>query len=387
MTDANRSLREAASRSDATDVRAVERLRRQFDADLVPIALELADARTRARVKMPTIADDLIADVEGVQMASSTAVAAWKARRVDDVHAGRRLLDLCCGIGGDAIELARLGAPVTAVDLDDTRAWMCEQNAAVESQCADVTDDNLVSPDDLVHIDPSRRTEGKGRRRGLDEMTPPADDVARLIKRSAGAVVKLAPGVDPSELGLGDVEFVSEHGRLTQALLWTGDLARGETARATALPVGATVTGEPNTLEVDDRASEWIFTVDPALERARLTGVVAHAHGLVGLAHPGTGLLTSESRVDDPWLSPFPLIERLPWSERRVKSALRSLDAGEVVVKTRGQVVNPDKLQSTLRGKGSTTFSVFVLRLGERVEALICAGKPGDASSVHPDGR
>ena len=89
------------------------------------------------------------------------------------------------------------------------------------------------------------------------------------------------------------------------------------------------------------------------------------------MLHPRVGLLTSDARIESPWLTGFEVIESMPWNESRVKAALDALGAGIVEVKTRGKVVNPDVVQMALRGVGDRTLTVFVLRFEKTVRAII----------------
>jgi hypothetical protein len=113
-----------------------------------------------------------------------------------------------------------------------------------------------------------------------------------------------------------------------------------------------------------------VFSVDASVERAGLMGLLARELGLVAL-HPSLGLLTGNELVESPFLTPFRLIERMGWREKKVREWLRANDAGIVEVKTRGRAVDPDKVQAALRGDGATPYTLFVLRFDRRVEALI----------------
>ena len=348
------------------DVRGVERLRRAHAPELVPVALDLAAATRKARVKLPTLAERLIADVAGVEMASSENAAGWKARRFTRV----RLFDLCCGIGGDAFEPVRGGADVVAVDIDPVRAWMAGRNAGCEAKVSDVT--GIDTTGATVHIDPARReAAGSGRRRiRLEEMRPPIDVVNGLIARADGAAVKLAPGVNPDQLPTGELEYISEHGRMTQAVLWTGGLRELDGVRATMLPEGETFVGGAESAGVVDQIVDGVIgTVDPAIERAGLIGHLAAMLGGSVLGDPGSGLVTGCAPAR--WVRRYGVLARMPWRERRVKPELESHGAGLVRVKTRGNAVDPDVVQKRLRGSGDRELAVFIQRIGGGVEAVI----------------
>ena len=87
--------------------------------------------------------------------------------------------------------------------------------------------------------------------------------------------------------------------------------------------------------------------------------------------HPKLGLLSADEPIDSPWLTAFELQAHMPWREKRVRQWLRAHDAGLVEVKTRGRAVDPDPLQKRLRGRGNTSFTVFVLRWDRQRIAMI----------------
>ncbi len=420
-------IREAAE-VDATDVAAVGRLRRGYDAERVTVALELAAARRAAAVKFPGEAERIVADREGVEQATSLTVARHKARRWRDAGV-TRVVDLCCGIGGDAMGLMREGLAVVAADRDPVRAWMAGRNAGCAAVLAEVGEAGSgAGPFDAsvaVHLDPTRRT-GAGRVYRLAEHDPAPAVVRSLLARHADTAVKLSPAVDLDELereygggadaegaadvdpsvkslaaqptdlhprlpgtglhprlpgtdgGRVEVEFISEAGRLVQAVRWSGRPARA--SRGATLLRGDEVHelyGEPGVVGRPGGPGEpggpcvveprrYLFTVDPAVERAGLM----HRLGLP-VIHPKLGLFTADAPVDNPWLTGFELLGRMPYRLKRVKAWLREHDGGIVEVKTRGRAVDPDAVQRDLRGTGATTYTVFALRFDRQVVALV----------------
>ncbi|MBX3358298.1 MAG: hypothetical protein KF745_07705 [Phycisphaeraceae bacterium] len=370
MGDGARRLRDLAEAHPHADPAGVARLRREFDADLVRCALELAEARRRAASKFGDRARKLVADRPGVEMASSRLAAGHKAARFAALSPRASLADLCCGIGGDAMSLADAGLDVLGVDIDPARAWMAGVNAPCRSVAADVT--SAAWTTDFFHIDPARRTaDGSRRLWRLEDLQPSLDAIIRLTESHRAGAVKLGPGVDASALPPGEVEFISEHGRLTQAVLWTGDLAI-EHRRATLLPDGATLTGAPG-IPPDvslDHAVRYVHSIDPAPERADLLHRLCEQVGAPVL-HPKVGLIAADSAISSPWLTPFEVLARMPWIERRLTAWFREHDAGIVEVKTRAGVVNPDVLQPRLSGSGAAPFTLFVLRIGRRIEAIV----------------
>ncbi len=238
---------------DATPAPAlIERLRRQWDAAEVNAAIELMLARTRARAKFGAAAEHLWADRRGVEMASGPRVAQWKAERyaraagagaagaagaggavggavggaggavggaggavrgaahgassTDDM----RIADLCCGIGGDLMTLARV-AQAVGIDSDPVRAWMAARNSGAATRCADAVATPVDAP--LAHADPARREAGGARLIGVRDLLPPLAAIRAATARCAGTGIKLGPGMDlsPEDHAPSDeIEFISE---------------------------------------------------------------------------------------------------------------------------------------------------------------------------------
>lgn len=314
-------------------------------------------------------------------MASGALAAAHKASRFAEVGGPGPILDLCCGIGADAVALVEAGLEVEAIDRDPLRAWMAGENSGCATRTADVTGIDLG--DSWFHLDPSRRDE-KGRRIRYDLLTPGPGFIEQACAGRTGAV-KLPPGVgrgaEGGEPPSGELEYISERGSMTQAVLWVGDLARSGVS-ATRLVEGApaaTISGEPEAAyeipfidldrEVVDGA--WVHTADASVERAALLASLCVRTGLA-MPHPQTGLLIGPERSADPFLTAFRLRAVMPWRRGKVKAWLGTHDVGLVEVKTRGKAADPDVEQKALRGKGSTRFVVFVLRFDQAVKALIC---------------
>ncbi len=390
-------LREEAAACDAYSTADVTRLRKKWDKELVHAALALAKARAKAASKFGSIAAGLVADVQGVEMASSRAAAAWKARRF--AAAGRRVLDLCCGIGGDAMALAAAGLDVVAVDADPVRAWMAGLNARCSS--LNMSIEQLLTSGDgptdaAFHIDPSRRMkDGSTSKRvwTLGEVQPPPPVLRAVVERWKDGAIKLAPGISYSELSQaqleGEVEIISERGGLTQAVLWTGDLARGPGLRtATLLPCvpseaasdAPTLSGPPDdpaALPVWDReaAPRFIHEVDDSVERAELLTVLCTQVG-AAMLHPKLGLIAADHAIEHPMLRPFEMLEAGKWNEQRAASVLQRLGAGSVEVKTRAKAVHPDEVQPAMTkvcAKGGRPLVLFVLRFGSEARMLIAS--------------
>ncbi len=368
------ALREAAAKADHPSVADLTRMRKMASAEVVAAAMDLAKARRKAPYKFGDGAKRIVADPTGVEMASTAAAAAWKAARFSRLAAGGRVLDLCCGIGGDAMGLRAAGLDVLAVDADPVRAWMAGVNAGCATACGDAIEVAERAPA-MFHLDPARRDRTGKRAGGLDDLEPAPGVIRRVIDVCRDGAVKLAPGVDFGELavrfGPGEVEIISERGRLTQAVLWCGGLSTGDGLRtATMLPEGLTMTGVPDGELPVAEIGPLIFEADDSVERAELMGGLCAATG-AAMVHPRLGLLTAAEDVRSPWCRGFRVLETFAWNERRVKEILKRHGAGVVEVKTRDKVANPDELQPKLSVKGGEPTVLFVLRFTREIRGIV----------------
>ncbi|MEM0982832.1 MAG: hypothetical protein AAGI17_02660 [Planctomycetota bacterium] len=386
-SDAAAELVAAAAEADAGDANAITRLRKLVPGErdaitAARLALELAEARRKAVRK--ALPPDVIADVEGVEMASSHAAAAHVTRRF--ASAGLPVVDLCSGVGGNAMALADAGLEVTAIDSDPVRAWMTEHNAGCGTHVCDVTDaaalDGVDLEDAVAFADPARRADDR-RLRGLDAIAPPFDELHAVLTRFRGAAVKLASSTNAQDLPPGELEIISEisSGRrtLTQAVWWTGSLAqRAGLLTATRLPEGVSISGTsingPVAALSDVQPGTTIFEIDPAVERVGLLGAIVRRLQGGAIADPGTGLALGTSNPElEPWCTPYRVVEVAPGHPDRLAPVVKQLQPGQVTVRTRGGfIVDPQALAESLRGDSGRELIVFAMRFGDSPAALIC---------------
>lgn len=379
----------------------VERFRQRhhLDADYASAAIHIAQARHKAQVKLRSLAENLIADVEAVEQADSLNVARYKAGRFSQVHKeSQTVYDLCSGMGVTTFALSEAcgSSNVTAVDHDAGRAWMSQRFAGCNSLCADVSTLRLPNHA-MFHIDPSRRSEGR-RLYQLSDYQPGPDVWRTLLAQSHDAAHKLSPGVDIHAVEelldnyradaletTTELEFISESGRLVQSVLWFGSLAGQTSRRATRLDEKGDVTtleGEPDAEEdlairsaafqtVKKPIARYLVTVDPAVERAGLMSVLGEQLGAT-LLYPKLGLLICDDPPPShPMIRTFLWQDVLPFRPRKIKRWLREHDAGHIEIKTRGGVTDPDPLQVAWSRPQGDPFTLFILRFDKRVAVLV----------------
>ncbi|GLW96268.1 methyltransferase domain-containing protein [Microtetraspora sp. NBRC 16547] len=383
-------------------VAAATRLRRAYDPALTSAALTQAALRRRGEAKFGADAAVMYFTPHGLEQATRAEVAAHRARRVAGAvparaagtaetagfaraaaAAGPRVLDVCCGIGGDLIALARAGCAVDAVDLDPLTAEVARANTAAlgladlaEIRTADAADTD-PSAYDVLFADPARRG---ARGRVFDPMaySPSWPATLDLASRAPAACLKVAPGIPYELIPEGaEAEWVSYKGEVKEAAIWLGGLARsagdesgGFARRATLLPSGETLV--PSGAEAGTGpVARYLYEPDGAAVRAHLVAEVADmvkGH----LLDPRIAYITSDELVRTPWAAAYEVHEVMPFSLKALRAALRKRGVGNVTIKKRGSAVDIDQLSRNLRLSGDNSAVIVLTRIAERPYALIC---------------
>jgi THUMP domain-like/RNA cap guanine-N2 methyltransferase len=402
-----------------------ERLRREFPADLVALAMAQQELRLAAAAKFSRAAEMLFTRA-GYEQSSSEAIARYRAARLADACRGAigRVADLCCGIGGDLIALAGAGE-VLAVDRDEVHASLALHNAAVygladrvTAVVSDVRDVRLTGLA-AVFIDPARRSgpgtasagpspAGPARRfrAGLSE--PPLDWCAALTSQVAAVCVKAAPGLPADLIPPGwEAEFIAEGRDLKEAVLWSPALATAPVAappgappgprRATVIapvpsglvPGGPVARGQPAdgpvprgqaTLvaapgdPVPLRApGEYLLDPNPAVTRAGLVEDLARTlGGDAAKIDPQIAFLTLDRPVETPFARTLRVLESAPWHEKEFARRLRDLGIGAVDIRRRGLAGDVDQIRRRLKLAGKARATLVITRVDDKPWGIIC---------------
>ncbi|GAB2693059.1 class I SAM-dependent methyltransferase [Kitasatospora kifunensis] len=359
------------------------RLRREHPAELVSAALGQARLRQRAEAKFGDDARRMYFTPNGVEQSTRRTVAHWRAQRFAalGVH---RLADLCGGIGGDAIALARAGISVLAVDRDPLTCAVATANAAalgltelIEVRCADVTE---VSVDgfDAVFTDPARRT-AKGRVFDPAAYSPPLSWAIEAGRRTRFGALKVAPGI-PHEAVPEDAEaeWVSDHGEVKEAVLWFGTGPAADAPhRATLLPGPHTLTGGRLPDPPAGPVRRYLYEPDGAVIRAHLVAEVAERLDAT-LIDPMIAYLTSDQLTPTSYAHAYEITDVLPFNVKKLKALLRQRAVGTVVIKKRGIGLTPEELRRQLKPEGPNSATVFLTRIAD-TPAMLLAQPAGGA--------
>ncbi|MEV7803746.1 class I SAM-dependent methyltransferase [Microbispora sp. NPDC088329] len=383
----------------ADPVAAASALRRSHPADLAAAALTQASLRRRAEAKFGPDAAVMYFTPHGLEQATRPEVAAHRAARIQaariqaariraageaaakaageaagESEGGPAVLDVCCGIGGDLLALARAGCSVNAVDLDPLTVEIARANVAALGLSSTVEvrtgDAALADPGgyDLLFADPARRG-ASGRTFDPKAYSPTWPVVLDLVARAPAACLKVAPGIPYEFIPEGaEAEWVSYRGEVKEAAIWTGMGSGGR--RATLLPSGATLTESGAEAETGP-VSRYLYEPDGAAVRAHLVAEVA---ALVSgrLVDPRIAYITSDRLVRTEWASRYEVTDVMPFSLKRLRAALRERRVGTVTIKKRGSAVDVERLRKDLRLSGDNSTVIVLTRIAERPFVLLC---------------
>ncbi|MEV7680821.1 class I SAM-dependent methyltransferase [Streptomyces sp. NPDC088341] len=388
-------LAELRDHDPAAELALATRLRREHPAELVSAAL--AQARLRQRGVAKFGAEDayrMYFTPNGIEQATRGTVAAYRAGRFRALAPGLRITDLCCGIGGDAIELARAGFTVTAVDLDPLTCEIAAENVRTLAPAAppmtvtraDVLEYDLTGARTLF-IDPARRG-GRGRIFDPEAYSPPLSWAVDAVRGAGTGAVKIAPGI-PHELIPDDfeAEWISDGGDVKEAVLWHGGTPGSVTPgsrRATLLtpgrppgpPAVVTLTGRGLPDPSVRATGRFLYEPDGAVIRAHLVAEVAEELD-GGLLDETIAYITADEARPTPYATAYEITDELPFGLKKLKALLREREVGVLTVKKRGSAVEPEELRRRLKLKGPHAATVFLTRVAGAPTMLL--GHPVEA--------
>ncbi|MFF4314141.1 class I SAM-dependent methyltransferase [Streptomyces sp. 900105755] len=360
-------LDEVRGTAPADELAVATRLRREHPAELVSAALAQARLRQRAAAKFGAAdADRMFFTPNGVEQSTRATVAAYRAERLKALGV-TSVADLCCGIGGDAIALARAGIRVLAVDRDPVTAATARANAEalgladlIEVREADVQEVDTAGHD-AVFVDPARRG-GRGRIFDPEAYSPPLSWAVATASTARVAALKIAPGIPHEAVpAAAEAEWISDGGDVKEAVLWFGTGAPGA-VRATLLPGPRTLLGRGLPDPAVRPVGRYLYEPDGAVIRAHL---VAEAAGELagGLIDPTIAYVTADTLRATDYATAYEITDELPFNVKKLKALLRERGVGNLTVKKRGSAVEPEELRRKVKPQGPNAATVFLTRV------------------------
>jgi hypothetical protein len=354
------------------------RLRKDLSAARAHLIVEQVELRRRAREKF-SLADRMFFTRKGLEQATDEQVAAHKASRFPQDS----IADLCCGIGGDLLALARHSDAI-GFDIDDVVRLLAEANADAwglgRDRCCVCSDHatqlSVICGFAAWHCDPDRRPGGRRTVQG-DDFDPPLDNVAWMLGHNMNGAIKVAPAtvVPDNWPEHAELQWLGSRGECRQQVAWFGSLARQPGRRSATIVDAAggprTVTGagdEP--IPPAPSLGRYLYEPHNAVLAARLSGAICCEHSLQAVS-PGIAYLTHDKRVNDAALSTFEVREVLPFDQKQLKNWCREHRIGRLEVKKRGVDVDPGKLRKAIVAEGDESATLIVTRVGGNVRVMV----------------
>ena len=355
--------------------RDLARFRKEASPAAVSAAIRLSSARAKAALKFER-GQRMWIEPTAIEQATSEPVARHKARR----FVCPLVVDLCAGIGGDALALAA-HSDVLAIDRDQGMCRRLRYNASVYD-CADRllpvrsrAETFAIPAGAWLHLDPDRRATGQERARSLDDYAPGPDFWKSAARQVAAGAIKVGPASDFAKHFAGpefEVELISLRGECKEATVWFGELVSCR-RRATRLPEDVSWTdrdGPSGRFAAVTPLGSLIFDPDPALLRAGLLDGFAVEHGLARVAD-GVDYLTGERMISTPFLTAFQVLDVLPLDLKRLRRLIAKNDIGTLEIKVRGADVAPETLRRELDLVGVRAASLLVFGGSGPVRAVL----------------
>jgi hypothetical protein len=318
-----------------------KRLRRELTPAQAASVIELAQLRIKGRTKFSR-SDSLFLTRKGLEQATSERLAIYKA---DCFPPNQLVVDVCVGIGGDAIGLARRG-PLVAIDKDPVHSRF----AAANLTAYDCPDANVINADFrdwslpencAVHFDPDRRDQQRTIMPSMFQ--PPISEITARIGERLTAI-KLAPASRlPSELlSQCHREWIGDQRECKQQLVWFHhpQRARGQRSATVLFNDGQQVTlvgeqGIPEYLPVAEKIASFIIEPHAAVIAAGLTDDLAWRSAGRRLASD-VAYITSDIFPDTRLAQTFAVLAVRPLQLKAIEQTLNDLGLGTIEWKKRG---------------------------------------------------
>lgn len=371
LSDDGAKLIADAKATSGTFLQRVTTLRKKYSPPKANAALELLDLRKRAEKKF-SHASEMFFTKEALEQSSGEVISSYRAKRFPT---DCRALDIGCGIGGDTISLARR-CFVTAIDNDPMRIAMAQRNLEiygladrVDLVCADVADVPLEA--DAAFIDPSRRVNGR-RTVDLSEISPSVEFIRRLIEAVPNCGVKLSPMMADSDLASlgGGLEFLEESGECKEADVWFGKFAPGA-KQATILPQEATICDRGAAFAKVRKPGAYLYEPNACVIRAHLVDQLAAEIGAWRM-DAEIAYLSADKWIETPFADGYKILVGLPFNLKELKTRLRKMGAGHIIVKKRGVPFEPREVEKYLSAPSGPETILILTKTWGASWAFIC---------------
>jgi SAM-dependent methyltransferase len=366
-----RAIGLVATVTDTDPVRRAAAARRLLPPELATMALTQAGLRAAARAKFGSLAERLLFTADGLEQATRIEVADHRAARFASAGLAS-VLDLCCGIGSDALAFARAGLRVSGVERDPATAKLAAANTAglpvrISTGAAEQADWRSA---ESVFLDPARRG-ARGRTFDPAAYSPSFGFVTEVLLETRYAAAKLGPGIGHALIpDAVEAEWVSFDGGVKEAVLWSAGFAGGGIRRrATVLPAGRQLTDADPAESLIGPVGGYLYEPDGAVIRAGLVRQVAALLPGGRRISEQLAYLSADGVADGPAAAlarGFRVLDVLPYSLKRLRAELARRQVGIVEIKKRGVDIDPAVLRRELKPAGPNSMTVLLARIDGR---------------------
>jgi hypothetical protein len=308
---------------------------------------------------------DLICDRLAYEQATAKDISEYKAKLWPS---GAKLMDLCCGMGGDSFWLPR-GIVASGADIAPERVLMFNENMErLKLPHKAVLQNALeVKAGDFFCIDPARR----------GGLSPSFESILELSKKFCGGMLKIPPAYPTGEIPkMSDVLYLGNASDCRECLVLNGVFGKGM-MRAAAICENEILEWQCKKNELQNinlRVKElgnFILEPNPVLVRSHLFLSEAKKHGFWQIDSTLAYLSCEALPPEHKGFTAYKVIEQSSLSTNNVKAMLKKHGAGKIAIKKRGVEVVPEAEIRRLAPKGENEYILFYTRiLGEKRAVL-----------------
>lgn len=344
-------------------------LRKSLPPQRAALVMEQAQLRLRARKKFEQ-ADRMFFTGRSLEQSTSEKVASYKAEKFANCQT---VADICCGIGGDLIALARRSpeAKTVGVDIDQVTSCFAAANLAalgienvrIDCEPFESFDLNQFSG---VHIDPDRRTKGRTVKGNFFE--PNLSEIYERVNPDQLLGVKVAPATEVDDLGRPTTrEWIGTWRECKEQVLWSGNEIEASEKIATVVIKGgkrfqyrpSIESEQSHDAVVATKIGSYIYEPHATVLAAGLHGVLAYKHDLRIIAR-GVHYFTSDNEISGlaPILKGYRIEKVLPADVKQIHRELKHRNVGQLEIKKRGvdQVLAEKVARFNLAGEEKATI-------------------------------
>ena len=194
-----------------------------------------------------------------------------------------------------------------------------------------------------------------------------------LTRTFRGGAIKLSPaGNFGGKFSDVEIELISLNGECKEAVIWFGELGEKDRWRATVLPSGASLFGDPMEAYPEfGPLQRYLFDPDGAIIRAGLIDLMAERLQMQRLDE-SEEYLTSNSSSDSEFVRSFEVLEELPNNDREIRRYFRNSDFGRVEIKCRHIPIDVEAVRRKLPLPGDQPGVLIFVRVQGKARAVVC---------------